>query len=110
MMCAQGGEARTFGKSLATIICTLIRLGSAMIQEGDMKTVVVAFATIAATGCATHSTEDVRKADVATPIATSGLAGEDEIRPSCEEEYTGDWAMIAHCFERQLDGYRRLNP
>lgn len=60
-----------------------------------MKAIVVAIATIALTGCATYSYEDAR-------------AGEDKIRPSCEEEWPGDWAMIASCVERQTDGFWKV--
>jgi hypothetical protein len=50
-----------------------------------MKTIFVAVATIGLAGCTTYPNEDVRKADLATtPIATRALAGEQEIRPSCE--------------------------
>ena len=75
-----------------------------------MKAVVVAIATIALTACATLSEEPNATTSSEEPIATSTLAGEDKIRPSCEEKWSGDWAMIAYCFERQWAGYRRMNP
>ena len=79
-----------------------------------MKAIFVAIATIGLAGCTTYSYDErsrqyavARKADLAaTPIATSALAGEDEIRPSCEDEWPGDWAMIALCVERQTRGFR----
>jgi hypothetical protein len=72
-----------------------------------MKAIFVAIATIALAGCTTYPNEEVRKADLAaTPIATSALAGEDEIRPSCEEKWAGEYAMIALCVETQTQGFR----
>ena len=72
-----------------------------------MKVVAAAIATICLIGCTTHSNEDVRKADrVPAPAATSSLAGEDEIRPDCEEEWAGDYSMIANCVDRQTRGFR----
>ena len=84
-----------------------------------MKAILVAIAAIGLAGCTTYPNEDARKADqaatpiatraadqVATPTATVALAGESEIRPACEEEWSGDWAMIALCVERQTQGFR----
>ena len=65
-----------------------------------MKAIFVAIATIGLAGCTTYPNEDVRTADL------SALAGEDEIRPSCEEEWAGDYAMIALCIERKTRGFR----
>jgi hypothetical protein len=81
-----------------------------------MKAIFVAIATIALVGCTTYSYEDAQKDDLAAPPAptptrstTSGsepargqsaLAGEDEIRPSCEEKWAGEWSMIVACVER----------
>ncbi len=62
-----------------------------------MKAIFVAIATIALAGCTTYPN-----------IATSALAGEDKIRPSCEEEWPGDWAMIALCVERQTEGFWKV--
>jgi hypothetical protein len=74
-----------------------------------MKAIVVAIATIALSGCATYSYEDARKDDIeATPIATSALAGEDKIRPSCEEEWPGDWSAIAFCVKTRTLGFREV--
>ncbi len=74
-----------------------------------MKAIVVAIATIALSGCATYPYEDARNEDLAAaPVATSALAGEDKIRPSCEEEWPGDWSAIAFCVERQTRGFREL--
>ena len=74
-----------------------------------MKAIVAAIATIALSGCATYSYEDAQKDDLAaTPIATSALAGEDKIRPNCEEEWPGDWSAIAFCVKRQTRGFREV--
>ena len=61
-----------------------------------MRAIAVAIATIALTGCATDSPE----------VATSALAGEDEIRPVCEERWEDNWARIALCVEQQTEGFR----
>jgi len=76
-----------------------------------MKATLVLIATIALSGCATYSHESNRKDDLAaTPTATIALAGEDKIRPNCEEEWSGDWSAIALCLERQWAGYKQLHP
>jgi hypothetical protein len=74
-----------------------------------MRAIVVAIALIGLGSCATYSNEDARQAGPeATPIATSALVGEEEIRPSCEEEWPDDWAMIAGCVERQTRGFQAV--
>lgn len=82
-----------------------------------MKAIFVAIATIGLAGCTMHGNGDVREAELAhrkadlspTPSATSAaLAGEDEIRPSCEKKWAGDWAMIALCVKTQTQGFRDM--
>ncbi len=65
-----------------------------------MKAIFFAIATIGLAGCTTYPNEDVRKADL------SALAGEDEIRPSCKEEWAGDYSAIAFCVKRKTRGFR----
>jgi len=74
-----------------------------------MRAVVVAIVTIALTGCATYSYDDARKDDpTAAPVATSTLAGEDNIRPHCEEEWSDDWSAIAFCVKTRTRGFREV--
>jgi hypothetical protein len=63
-----------------------------------MRAVAVAIASIVLTGCAT----------AAKPSATGVLAGEDKIRPACEEEWPGDWSMIASCVRTETQGFRAV--
>jgi len=74
-----------------------------------MRATVIAIALTGLASCATYSNEDARQAaPEAKPIATSALVGEEEIRPSCEEEWPDDWAMIAGCVERQTRGFQAV--
>ena len=74
-----------------------------------MKAIIVAIATIALAGCTTYPNEEGRKANLAAaPIATSTLAGEDEIRPNCEKKWPGNYSMIADCIEIQTQGFRAV--
>jgi hypothetical protein len=77
------------------------------------QALAVAITAVALIGCATSSKEDATSAHTggtrsSTDDAVIDLPGEDEIRQLCEEEWPGNWAMIANCVERRTRGVRRL--
>lgn len=78
-------------------------LDPAPLSEG-IKATVALVAAIALSGCATYSEETL----AATPAGSSSLAGEDKIRPHCEEEWPGDWSSIAFCVRRRTEGFREV--
>lgn len=93
-----------------------------------MKALAFAIATIALAGCATPPCEctcdepatqrtlvilndPVAPAALVAPVApasASVLAGEDEIRPDCEEEWSDNWSGVALCVRMGTEGFREV--